>query len=47
MHSDITFSIIKPDAVGRGDTGKILARITEAGFLNSSSKDALYQPAAG
>jgi len=27
-----TFSIIKPDAVSHGDTGKILAMIEEAGF---------------
>ena len=27
-----TFSIIKPDGVRQGDTGKILARIEEAGF---------------
>jgi len=32
MDSDITFSIIKPDAVSKGYTGRILARITEAGF---------------
>ncbi len=32
MNDDITFSIIKPDALGRGDAGRILARITEAGF---------------
>lgn len=32
MSNDITFSIIKPDALGRGDAGKILARITESGF---------------
>lgn len=32
MQNNITFSIIKPDAMGRGDAGKILARITEAGF---------------
>ncbi len=32
MQNNITFSIIKPDALGRGDAGKILARITEAGF---------------
>lgn len=32
MNSDITFSIIKPTATRRGDAGKILARITEAGF---------------
>jgi len=27
-----TFAIIKPDAVGRGQTGEILARIQKAGF---------------
>ena len=27
-----TFSIIKPDAVGKGDTGAILAEIEKAGF---------------
>jgi len=32
MDNNITFSIIKPDALGRGDAGEILARITEAGF---------------
>ncbi|MDX9903188.1 MAG: nucleoside-diphosphate kinase [Bacteroidales bacterium] len=32
MDSDITFSIIKPDAVSKGYTGRILSRITEAGF---------------
>jgi nucleoside-diphosphate kinase len=32
MNSEITFSIIKPDAMGRGDEGKILVRIIEAGF---------------
>ena len=30
--SEKTFSIIKPDGVRQGDTGKILARIEEAGF---------------
>jgi nucleoside-diphosphate kinase len=38
MNNNITFSIIKPDAVGRGDTGKVLARITEAGFRISALK---------
>ncbi len=38
MSSDITFSIIKPDALGRGDEGKILARITEAGFRIAALK---------
>jgi nucleoside-diphosphate kinase len=32
MSNDITFSIIKPDALGRGDAGRILARITDTGF---------------
>lgn len=32
MSSDITFSIIKPDALGKGDAGRILSRITEGGF---------------
>ena len=30
--SQRTFSIIKPDAVRKGDTGAILAKIQEAGF---------------
>jgi len=30
--SQRTFSIIKPDAVRKGDTGAILAEITKAGF---------------
>lgn len=38
MSSDITFSIIKPDALNRGDEGKILARITEAGFRIAALK---------
>ncbi len=32
MDSDMTFSIIKPDAVSRGYTGQILSRITDSGF---------------
>lgn len=32
MKSDITFSIIKPNAVRTGKTGPILAMINEAGF---------------
>lgn len=32
MDSDITFSIIKPDAVSQGYTGQILTRITDSGF---------------
>ena len=42
-----TFAIIKPDAVKKGNAGKILARITEAGFrvcalrlLHMSKKEA-------
>jgi nucleoside-diphosphate kinase len=38
MDNNITFSIIKPDAMGRGDSGKILARITEAGFRVAALK---------
>lgn len=38
MSEDITFSIIKPDAVGRGDAGRILARISEAGFRTAALK---------
>ena len=38
MSEDITFSIIKPDAVGRGYTGSILARISEAGFRIAALK---------
>lgn len=30
--SNITFTMIKPDAVGNGHTGKILDKIIEAGF---------------
>jgi nucleoside-diphosphate kinase len=32
MHGDITFSIIKPNAVRTGKSGPILAMINEAGF---------------
>ena len=32
MNGEITFSIIKPDAFGSGNTGPILAMIHEAGF---------------
>jgi nucleoside-diphosphate kinase len=32
MHTEFTFSIIKPDAVRTGKTGPILAMINEAGF---------------
>lgn len=38
MNDDITFSIIKPDALGRGYAGRILARITEAGFTIAALK---------
>ncbi|MRR19155.1 nucleoside-diphosphate kinase [bacterium] len=38
MNTNITFSIIKPDALARGYTGKILARITDAGFRISALK---------
>lgn len=38
MNNNITFSIIKPDAMGRGDAGKIMARITEAGFTIAALK---------
>ena len=32
MQGDITFSIIKPDAVRTGKTGPILAMMNEGGF---------------
>jgi nucleoside-diphosphate kinase len=32
MSNDITFSIIKPDALGNGQAGSILARMNQAGF---------------
>ncbi|MDX9727835.1 MAG: nucleoside-diphosphate kinase [Bacteroidales bacterium] len=38
MSEEITFSIIKPDAVGTGNTGRILARISEAGFRIAALK---------
>jgi len=38
MHSDFTFSIIKPDALGNGKAGAILTRITEAGFALAAIK---------
>jgi len=38
MNSDITFSIIKPDAMGRGDAGRIIARIEESGFRIAALK---------
>lgn len=38
MSNDITFSIIKPDALGRGDAARILCRIAEAGFTIAALK---------
>jgi nucleoside-diphosphate kinase len=38
MNGNITFSIIKPDAVRTGKTGPILAMINEAGFEISAMK---------
>jgi nucleoside-diphosphate kinase len=38
MSNDITFSIIKPNAVKSGNTGAILAMINEAGFEISALK---------
>jgi len=38
MSNDITFSIIKPEAMGRGNAGRIIARITEAGFRIAALK---------
>jgi nucleoside-diphosphate kinase len=38
MYSDITFSIIKPNAVRTGKTGPILAMINEAGFEISAMR---------
>jgi nucleoside-diphosphate kinase len=38
MHSDFTFSIIKPDALGSGKAGAILNRIEEAGFTMAAIK---------
>jgi nucleoside-diphosphate kinase len=38
MNSDFTFSIIKPDALGSGNAGAILTRITEAGFALAALK---------
>lgn len=38
MSNDITFSIIKPDALGRGDAARILCRIAEAGFSIAALK---------
>jgi len=38
MHSDFTFSIVKPNAVRTGKTGPILAMINEAGFEISAMR---------
>lgn len=38
MSDDITFSIIKPDALSRGDAARILCRIAEAGFTIAALK---------
>jgi nucleoside-diphosphate kinase len=38
MSNDITFSIIKPDALGTGKAAKILCRIADAGFTLSALK---------
>ncbi|MFZ2287083.1 MAG: nucleoside-diphosphate kinase [Bacteroidales bacterium] len=38
MHNDITFSIIKPDAMASNNAGKIFARINEAGFKIAALK---------
>jgi nucleoside-diphosphate kinase len=38
MNNDITFSIIKPNAVRTGKTGPILAMINEAGFEISAMR---------
>src|SRR6202166_3081929 len=38
MAIERTLAIIKPDAVGRGLTGEILARIQKAGFLVATIK---------
>ena len=38
MHSDFTFSIIKPNAVRTGKTGPILAMINEGGFEISAMR---------
>ena len=38
MSEDITFSIIKPDAFSKGNSGRILARISEAGFRIAALK---------
>jgi nucleoside-diphosphate kinase len=38
MHTDFTFSIIKPNAVRTGKTGPILAMINEGGFEISAMR---------
>lgn len=38
METNFTFAIIKPDAVGAGKTGPILAMINESGFEISAMK---------
>ncbi len=38
MSGNITFTIIKPDAVGNGHSGKIIDQITEAGFKVKAMK---------
>jgi nucleoside-diphosphate kinase len=38
MSGNITFTIIKPDAVRNGHTGKIIDQITEAGFKVKAMK---------
>jgi len=38
MSNDITFSIIKPDALGSGNAGSIISRINKAGFRIAALK---------
>ena len=38
MHGKQTFTMIKPDAVGKNMTGAILAKINEAGFVIKAMK---------
>lgn len=38
MSGNLTFTIIKPDAVGNGHTGKIIDQILEAGFKIKAMK---------
>ena len=56
MQNDITFAIIKPNAVRTGKTGPILAMINEAGFeivalrmvqINKSQAEAFYEAHRG